>query len=390
MEQDKQLTLFDKIEPEVSSEENKLSLLALDEIPSVGFATVRSLYDAFNGNITQVWDADKDNLITQLQRARIPQPNLVVERIQAHSKQSLDIAKERLLLLKRRKISIIFRGTKLYPKSLLSLKSPPAWLFVEGNVEVLSDQSIVAVVGTREPTKKGVEAAKWLSTLLVTRGCVILSGLAEGIDEAGHRAAVDYGAPTIAVLGHGIDVVFPAATSDLRRQLIEFGGAVISEYLPRDHYSSERFVQRNRLQASLAKLVAVVEGKAKSGTAHTVRFSRELQRPLFGVRIGPPMAIPQQELLGDLQKHNEPVFTLDHYQEREQLSKYLSIQLPIQLREQRIGTYRLFSRLLKEVDRLAHDYPVKDSDFEWLVSQIYKYRDGIWRKKENDHQSDHS
>lgn len=396
MSKNNQLSLFDdseseavsREEPKTTSEENKISLLALNEVPGVGFATIRGLFNAFNGDLAQVWDADDEALYKYLHTASNPQPIQVIHQIKQRSKEIYAKAKERYSFLKRRKIEIVFRGTESYPQRLYNLKSPPLWLFVEGNLEILHDAAIVAVIGTRDPTKEGLNAAKRLSVLLVTRGCIILSGLAEGIDEVGHRTAVDYGTPTIAVLGHGIDVVFPAATVDLRHQIVERDGAVISEYLPQEMYNRERFVQRNRIQAALAKAVVVVEGKVKSGTAHTVRFARELHRPVLGVRIGPPLPIPQQELLHELMKEKHPVYDLDDQRDRNQLNKYLRLHLSLEQKE-RAETAQLFRGLLKEFERLAQDYDARESDIDWLIGQIGAYRDNVERTDKDDDQSSH-
>src|SRR5260221_1563688 len=281
----------------LDTDENKISLLALSEIQGVGFATIRTLFNAYHGELTQVWNANSDDLHNHLRVASIPQFTQVASQIKGRVKEVHKVAQERYAFLKHRKIDIIFQGTALYPEGLYKLKFPPSWLFVQGNAELLSNPATVAVVGTRDPTENRLHTAKRGSIFLVTQGYIILSGLAEGIDEAAHQTSVDYDVPTIAVLGHGIDVTFPAATTNLRHQVVERGGAVVSEYLPKDMYNRERFVQRNRIQAAIAKCVGVVEGRLKSGTAHTVRFARELNIPMFGVIVGLLQSTPQQELL---------------------------------------------------------------------------------------------
>jgi DNA protecting protein DprA len=388
----KQLSLFDNTELKLSTAENEISILALAAIPGVGFATVRALFNAFDANLSQVWNADDNTLKEYLHQAKIPQPVNLAQQIKEQSKKALAVAREDFYSLKRRRVSIILRGTASYPQSLYDLKSSPAWLFVEGDIDLLNDPAIVAVVGTREPTKNGLLAAKRLSTILAKGGCVILSGLAEGIDEVGHRTAVDYGTPTIGVLGHGIDVVYPASTTILRRQIIERGGTIVSEYLPKDNYNRERFVQRNRIQAALAKIVAVVEGRAKSGTAHTVRFANELGRALFGVSIGAARAVEQEELGNELIRQGDPVFILDDRSGREQLLEYLASKLPLKDREHRLDGPRLFRGLLKEIERLSHDYDVKEADYNWLLDQISQYREKskLRRVAEDDNSSHHT
>ena len=390
MEYNGQLSLFDNLEPHALSDSNEISLLALAEVPGVGFGTIRALYEALGGRLSKVWDIEDKLLYEYLYQAKIPQPNQLVTQIKDQSKKVIAKAQEQYLILKRRNVSIVFRETPLYPQSLYELKSAPAWLFVEGNVKLLNDPAIAAVVGTREPTELGMQAAKYLSILLIRCGYVILSGLALGIDEIGHRSSVDYGSPTIGVLGHGIDIVYPAATANLRRQIIERGGAVVSEYLPKDMYNRERFVQRNRIQAALAKVVAVIEGKSKSGTAHTVRFARELDRPLFGVQIGSSIYLEQREVLEELIKHDDPVFDLDNRSDREKLYEYLKTKLPLDAGLRSLHRPSLFQGLLFEIDRLSRSYGAKEGDFDWLIDQINQYRDKSLRRVGNDNSSHHT
>lgn len=373
MSQHAQLPLFGNSDPAPFSPENEISLLALAQIKGVGFTTVRTIFDTYHGNLSQVWGANSEDLRILLQRARTPEQSHVISQIQTRSKMLLETAREQIQFLKmRRKTSIIFRGTDVYPESLYHLPDPPAWLFVEGNTDILYDPAIVAVIGTRDPTERGIQAAKRISLFLVGSDCIILSGLAEGVDAVGHQTAVDYGVPTIAVLGHGVDVVFPASTSGLRRQIVELGGAIVSEYLPRDTYSSERFVRRNRIQAALSGMVCVVEGRLKGGTAHTVRFARQLNREVFGARIGPPERIPQQELLEELTSKGAPVFDLEQPRDCEVLQTYLEQHLHLQARKHPQRTPRIFRNVLNEIKRLARDYDVTQDDFDWLINQIHQ------------------
>ncbi len=253
-------------------------------------------------------------------------------------------------------------------------------------MNVLHDPTIVGVVGTRKPTEAGVLATKRLSTLLVRAGCVIVSGLAEGIDATAQQVAVDYGTPTVAVLGHGIDVVYPQSTSGLRREIVERGGAVVSEYLPSDTVTKERFVQRNRIQAGLSHAVAVVEGQSKSGTAHTVRFTAELSRPLFGARLGDAVSIPEQELLQDLQqKHNAPVFDIEFAEGRSALGDFLKAHLALKAPKDRPRVGRLFQGVFDEIHRVASSRRATDRDFDWLVKNIERLR---WSLLQEDKDTD--
>jgi DNA protecting protein DprA len=170
------------------------------------------------------------------------------------------------------------------PENLQGIPDPPYWLFVEGNPAALEQRPMVAVVGTRDATDKGLRAASIVAKILAPYSVTLVSGLAEGIDAEAHRASMDFGIRNVAFLGHGIDTVFPTVTADLRQEIVRAKGAVVTEYLPGEKYQKRYFVQRNRLQAGLADLVIPVEAKPTGGTAHTIRFALRCSRPIAALR----------------------------------------------------------------------------------------------------------
>jgi hypothetical protein len=133
--QQNQLSFFDDFERNsnrqsiaaLNTDENKISLLALSEIQGIGFATIRTLFNAYKGVLTQVWKANGDDLYNYLRKASIPQPSQAVHQIIERTKQVNEKAQEQYDSLKRRKVDIIFKGTASYPEGLYNLKSPPTW-----------------------------------------------------------------------------------------------------------------------------------------------------------------------------------------------------------------------------------------------------------------------
>lgn len=180
--------------------------------------------------------------------------------------------------------AIVFRNDTSFPTSLLDLPSPPHWLFVRGSLDVLSVPSI-AVVGTREPSEDGRWLAKFVGACLTEWKAPTVSGLALGIDQLIHEASLRAKLPTIAILGTGILSDYPRGASELRERIIDGGGAIVTEYLPRESYSAENFVKRNRIQAALGRVLIPAEWNAKSGTAHTVKFAASLSRPISCLRM---------------------------------------------------------------------------------------------------------
>ncbi|QGP57435.1 DNA protecting protein DprA (plasmid) [Piscirickettsia salmonis] len=184
--------------------------------------------------------------------------------------------------LKRQSIVMLFRGQDEFPLSLRSIDDCPFWIFVQGNKEILHKNG-VAVVGTRKASDDGIFLTKLVVSSLVNKNIPIVSGLAKGIDQVAHFEAIKFGIPTIAVLGAGILVDYPKGTSELRNSIIEGGGCIITEYLPKQSYSSENFVRRNRIQAALSYVLVPTEWNIKSGTSHTVDYAYKYQRKIINV-----------------------------------------------------------------------------------------------------------
>jgi DNA processing protein len=168
-----------------------------------------------------------------------------------------------------------------YPDRLRDLSDPPPLLYVRGDVELLARDELVAVAGTREPTLFGTSAAESLTGALSDRGWGIVSGLAKGIDTVAHRTAVARGAPTIAVMGGGLDHIYPAENTDLAAQILDSGGALLSEQPFGERSRPYYLIARDRLQSGLSAAVVVVQSAVKDGTMYTARFAAAQGRPLF-------------------------------------------------------------------------------------------------------------
>jgi len=177
-------------------------------------------------------------------------------------------------------IVILKKGDPRWPVGLNNLAQPPEAIFCKGDLELL-DKPIVAIVGTRDSTRYGMEVAKKLAGQLAELGIVVVSGLADGIDAAAHAGA---GAKsTIAVLGNGVNVFYPAANVDLQKKIASDGGLLVSEYPPSTKSNKFHFPQRNRIIAALSKAVIIVEADIKSGALITKDFALDLGLEVFAV-----------------------------------------------------------------------------------------------------------
>jgi DNA processing protein len=168
-----------------------------------------------------------------------------------------------------------------YPERLRQIADPPVILWMLGAAEALHGP-LVAVIGSRDPTTTGLMVAKRLSSELAGAGLTVVSGLARGIDGAAHRAAVDAGGRTVAVLGSGPDVVYPAEHRELF-QAVRRAGAVVTEFPPGARPNPRHFPLRNRIISGLSQAVVVVEASEKSGTLITARAAIEQGRDVLAV-----------------------------------------------------------------------------------------------------------
>jgi len=168
-----------------------------------------------------------------------------------------------------------------YPPALLAMPDPPPLLYVKGRLELLH-ASAIALVGSRNATPQGLEDARHFARALATAGLVVVSGLALGIDAAAHHGALSVRGRTVAVIGTGIDIVYPAVHRELAHR-IAADGALVSEWPLGTPARPSHFPQRNRLIAGLVRGVLIVEAALRSGSLITARLANEMGRDVFAL-----------------------------------------------------------------------------------------------------------
>jgi DNA processing protein len=169
-----------------------------------------------------------------------------------------------------------------YPANLRNIYDPPVVLYVKGSVATLSEPGI-AVVGTRHPTPYGIGMAQRLSADLASRGLVIFSGMARGVDTCAHKGALEGNGRTVAVWGTGVDVCYPRENKKLADQILAGGGSIISEFPIGTFAAPQNFPIRNRIISGLSIGVLVVEAGEYSGTRITARNALEQSRDVYAV-----------------------------------------------------------------------------------------------------------
>lgn len=158
-----------------------------------------------------------------------------------------------------------------YPKRLLDIKNPPKQLYVKGNVELLNNDSL-AIVGSRKCTSYGIKYAKEFASKISKNNITIVSGLAIGIDAVAHDFSKNFKGKTIAVVGCGLDKIYPEENTELFKQILENEGCIISEYPPDEEVNMKNFPKRNRIISGISKGILVVEATFRSGSTITARY----------------------------------------------------------------------------------------------------------------------
>ncbi len=185
----------------------------------------------------------------------------------------------------KHKIKYLKRGDLRFPKNLENLPDCPDVIYVWGNADILNDFSL-AIVGSRNCSEFGRIFATDTAQKLNKKNIVIVSGLALGIDSAAHRGCINNKGKTIAVLGGGFDNIYPKENINLVDEIINNGGAVITEYMPDDPPLKKNFIERNRIIAALSQGIILIEAKEKSGSLTTIRYAKNLNKKIFAVPGG--------------------------------------------------------------------------------------------------------
>jgi DNA processing protein len=246
--------------------------VGFNRVTGIGAARLRALLDYF-GDLEIAWAAGAHDL----QQAGLDRRSLA-NLVQA--RKTLDLDAE-VLRLEKAGVQVLTWDDPAYPPNLRQVYNAPPLLYVRGGIQE-RDEWAVAVVGTRRASVYGKEAARMLSGDLARAGVTVVSGLARGIDSVAHRACLDAGGRTIAVLGSGVDVIYPAQNANLAAEIVE-RGALVSEYALGTHPEARNFPPRNRIISGLALGTIVVEADLSSGARITADFAAEQGREVFAV-----------------------------------------------------------------------------------------------------------
>ncbi len=257
-------------------------------VKGIGAARVRLLLEAF-GDLKTAWQASPSALRNAGLHAK-----LVEALVQVRDSVDLESIWQRL---ENQGIHVVTWDDKTYPRRLREIDQPPPVLYVRGEL-LLEDEWAVAVVGTRRVTPYGRQIAEQVAASLAHSGVTVVSGLAHGVDAIAHQAALNAGGRTLAVLGCGVDRIYPPDHRRLAEHLLEHG-ALISDYAPGTPPEAVNFPPRNRIISGLSIAVVVVEAGERSGALITAQFAAEQGREVFAVpgNINAPQSIGANRLV---------------------------------------------------------------------------------------------
>ena len=251
-----------------------LHQLALTLVPNIGDVQAKILIQHF-GEVSAIFKA-KTSALEKIEG---------IGSVRAKSIKEFDdfhIAEKEQEFIEKYKIKTFFLTDKDYPKRLLNCYDSPTLLFYKGTAD-LNASKIVAIVGTRTNTEYGKQFTEKLVKDLSELNITIISGLAFGIDAMAHKAALKHGLPTVGVVGHGLDKIYPSENSSLAKEMIKGEGGILSEFFSGTKPDKHNFPLRNRIVAGISDATVVVETNIKGGSMITGNLANAYNRDVFAV-----------------------------------------------------------------------------------------------------------
>jgi DNA processing protein len=257
--------------PEPTITEDLLYQIALTQIPAIGTVLAKALAEKF-GSAQTIFAAGKKNLCS-------------VEGItDAKAKSILAFddfatAAEEIKFIEKYRITTLFIGSKNYPRRLMHCYDAPTLLYYRGAAD-LNVAKVISIIGTRSHTDYGRQVTEQLLEELKGHNVLVVSGLAYGIDAIAHKAALHCGHPTVGVLAHGLDTIYPAAHKTLAKEMLQHGG-LLTEFTQQTKADKHNFPRRNRIVAGMADATIVVETAVKGGSMITAALANNYNRDVF-------------------------------------------------------------------------------------------------------------
>jgi DNA processing protein len=246
--------------------------LALALVPNIGDVHMKILVQVF-GDASSVFRA------SQAELEKIEGIGTVRAR-SIRNFDSFQLAENELRFIEKHEIKTLFLTDPAYPKRLLHCYDSPTILFYKGDAD-LNASRFLGIVGTRNNTEYGRHFTEKLVKELAGNNITVVSGLALGIDALAHRSALRHGMPTIGVVGHGLDIIYPHENHQLAREMVQQGGGILSEFFSGTQPDKHNFPLRNRIVAGLCDATIIVETDVKGGSMITAKLADAYNRDVF-------------------------------------------------------------------------------------------------------------
>ena len=259
--------------------------IAISLIPGIGSITAKSLI-AYTGSAEQVFH-EKEKALRQIPGiGSVLAKNIVSSSVMSRAGKEVEF-------LQKNNVNALFYLDDGYPQRLLGCVDAPVILYVKG-LPALNCPKMISIVGTRHATEYGKKMTDQLITTLAERGypVIVVSGLAYGVDIQAHKSALRNGLPTVAVMGHGLETVYPALHTAIAKEMIDNQGGIVSDFLSNSPIERTNFLRRNRIIAGLSDATIVVESAKKGGALVTAEIANSYNRDVFAFpgRVGDPFS----------------------------------------------------------------------------------------------------
>jgi DNA processing protein len=263
----------------LETKDKRILYLALTKIPRIGVVRRYELLSKF-GSIENVFEQDISKIKEVCNIKSKDFEKLFNKRI------IFEKAEKELNEIIKKGYGVVTLEDETYPANLKNISDPPILMYYKGNITT-EDINSVGIVGTRTPSKHGMEIAYKIAYDLSKASITIVSGLAKGIDSSGHRGCVDANGRTIAVLGSGIDIIYPYENRKLAEKIIANGGLILSEFPIGTKPERYNFPQRNRIIAGITLGIIVIQSPEDSGSLITAKLANDYGRSIFAVPGSP-------------------------------------------------------------------------------------------------------
>lgn len=344
-----------------------LHQIALTKINNVGPVTAKSLISHF-GSAEAVWHASESDLVDVPKVAKVTAQQIISDKETAMAKAELEVN-----FIEKNGVTPLYYLNDNYPRRLKYFDQSPIMLYYKGSAN-LNPQRTIGIVGTRKPSEYGVIQCEKIVEGLQSYGVSIISGLAFGIDTTSHRKSVETGQETIGVLGHGLDMIYPASNRKLSQKMVDHGG-LLTEFGHGSKPDRENFPMRNRIIAALSDAVIIVESAVRGGSIITATFADAYNKDVFAVpgRVTDEMSAGPNKLIKSHKAHMiESAKDIAYIMRWDEISNQpIQAQLFVELsdREQSIVDYIRAHKELP-IDRLQHLMQIPASELSSTLIQL--------------------